>query len=329
MASIYKSGSGYRVQVYVRGVRDSAVLPTRKEAAAWALQREAELTGRKLPAKTFGDALRAYAREVSPSHKGERWELIRLASLRREPIARHQLAGLADTDFIAWRNARLKGDPPKVKPVSPGTVAREMNLMRAVLTHCVTEWKWLRSNPMKGVKWPETPRGRRRRVSADEVTAIRLAFGIGKDYRGQTQTQRVGLAFLFALETAMRSGEILALEWADVHLGAQYLTVRKSKNGDEREVPLSKAACDILRAIPGENGAVFGVDDQMRDALWRKNRPAALKDLHFHDSRGEAIWRLSKKLDLLQLCQVIGQRDPKSLLHYYRESAADMATRLG
>src|SRR3546814_2661624 len=46
MASIKPNGSGYRVQVYVKGVRDSGTFPTRKEAAQWALEREAELKGR-------------------------------------------------------------------------------------------------------------------------------------------------------------------------------------------------------------------------------------------------------------------------------------------
>jgi integrase len=188
--------------------------------------------------------------------------------------------------------------------------------------------RWIRINPMKDVAWPPKSAGRRRRVMPDEVTAIRLAFGIGRDYRAKTATQRVGLAFLFALETAMRSGEIVGLDWRDVHLAARYVVLPMTKNGDRREVPLSTTACAILRAIPGEEGSVFGLDDALRDALWRKNRPASLKDLTFHDSRGEAVWRLSKKLDLLQLAQVIGHRDLKSLQHYYRATVEELAERL-
>lgn len=82
----------------------------------------------------------------------------------------------------------------------------------------------------------------------------------------------------------------------------------------------------VQGSILGE--PVFGLDAALRDALWRKNRPKALADLHFHDSRGEAVWRLSKKLDVLQLARVVGHRDPRSLMIYYRESAADMAMRL-
>lgn len=323
MATIYKKGRGWRVQVCVKGVRDSAVLPTRQEAAQWALQREAELGGRKLPDKTFADALRDYEAHVAPSHRGFEWEQKQLKRRQAEPLARRKLAGLDCDDFATWRDERLRA-------VKPATVAREMNLLRSVLEHVrKPPLRWIRLNPMKDVAWPPPTPGRRRRVMPEEVTAIRLAFGVGKHYQAGTATQRVGLAFLFALETAMRSGEIVALDWRDVKLAARYVIVRTSKNGEGREVPLTLAACEILRALPGTEGSVFGLDAALRDALWRKNRPAVLSDLHFHDSRGEAVWRLSKKLDLLQLAQVIGHRDLKSLQHYYRATAEELAQQLG
>ena len=53
MASIQKHGRRWRVQVYVNGTRDSAVKLTRQEAAQWALQRESELSGRKLPDRSL------------------------------------------------------------------------------------------------------------------------------------------------------------------------------------------------------------------------------------------------------------------------------------
>jgi len=323
MATIYRTGTGWRVQVCVKGVRDSAVRPTRQEAAQWALQREAELGGRKLPDKSFADALRQYEADVTPTRRNPRWEEIKLACLRRDNLAKRRLAGLNCDDLAGWRDARLL----KVKPA---TVARELTLIRAVLEHVrKPPLRWIHANPMQDVTWPSVPGGRRRRVTAEEVVEIRLAFGIGKDYQAATQTQRVGLAFLFALETAMRSGEIVALDWRDVKLSARYVVLRATKNGDSREVPLTTAACDILRALPGNEGSVFGLTDALRDALWRKNRPASLRDLNFHDSRGEAVWRLSRKLDVLQLAQVIGHRDLKSLQHYYRATAAELAMQLG
>ena len=81
MASIKPYGNGWRAQVKLRSGRDSATFRTKREASAWALEREAELSGAKLPTKSFGDAMRRYANDVSPTHKGERWESVRLRRL--------------------------------------------------------------------------------------------------------------------------------------------------------------------------------------------------------------------------------------------------------
>jgi integrase len=322
MASIQRLGTKWRAQVYVRGERDSDTFKTRQEASAWALEREAELSGKKLPHKSLGDAMKRYARDVAPEHKGAHWEQVRLAAMQRWPIAKRKLAGLGGNDVADWRDGRLK-------QVKPGTVAREMNLLRSVLEVARVDWHWIRVNPLTDVRWPTVPAGRKRRISVDEVDAIAKAFGVDQALASETATQRVGLAFLFALETAMRSSEILGLTWSRVHLAARYVELPRTKNGDRRDVPLSTRAVQILQALPHGEDPAFGMDDKLRDAMWRKIRPAALKTLHFHDTRAEAIWRLSKKLDVLQLARVIGHRDPKSLMIYYDESASDMAQRLG
>jgi integrase len=323
MASIQRSGAKWRVQVFAKGVRDSGTFKTRQEAAAWAMAREAELTGSRLPDKTLADAMRRFEREVAPDHRGGRWEIVRIKAMLEWPIASRRLSGLSGSDFADWRDSRLR-------KVSPSTVVREKNLLHSVLESARRDWHWIRVNPMQDVRWPQLPKGRKRRVSAGEVSALARAFGVHLELASETATQRVGLAFLFALETAMRSGEICALTWAHVHLSSQYVTLPKTKNGDEREVPLTLRAVEILEAIPKSDGPVFGLDDALRDALWRKVRDKTPhKDIHFHDTRSEAISRLSKKLDVLELARVIGHRDLKSLLIYYNASAADMAKRLG
>ena len=55
---------------------------------------------------------------------------------------------------------------------------------------------------------------------------------------------------------------------------------------------------------------------------------AGVVGLTFHDARAEAITRLSKKLDILQLARMVGHKDLKMLSVYYRESAADIAKKL-
>ena len=319
MASIYRHGKGWRAQVYVNGVRQSDTFRTRQEAAAWALAREAELRGGALPDKTVGDAMGRFVADVAPGRRGGRWEAIRLESLQRDALARKPLARLTGPDIATWRDARLK-------EVSPATVAREMALIRTVLETARRDWGWLRDKPMADVRVPKSPASRKRRVSQDEIDRVTMALGV-TDTEARTAENRTGLAFLFALETAMRAGEILGLQWADV--GAKSVTLPRTKNGDVRQVPLSPRAREILAALPRNDAPAFNLHAGTRDALFRRAVKASMiPDLHFHDSRAEAIWRLSRKLDVMELARVIGHRNINSLLLYYNTSADDLADRL-
>ncbi len=319
MASIKRHGSRWRAQVYVRGRRDSGVFDTKAEAAAWALEREAEIAGRKAHTGTLADVLKRYAHDVSPTHRGERWERTRLKRMERDPLAAVALAALTPADIAAWRERRARA-------VSGASVRREMVLLTAAPEAARREWGWIRTNPARDVKKPPSPPSRRRRISPDEIDRLTLAFGLGDGLHADTAMQRTGLAFLFALETAMRSGEILALTEADVHLPDRFARVAQSKNGDARDVPLSTRAVQIVKTLPRHT---FDVRPDVRDVLFRRAKIAAgVTDLHFHDTRTQAIFDLSKRFDIFELARVVGHRDLKSLLIYYNTTAAELARKL-
>lgn len=321
MASIRKRGQGWRAELYRNGQRESQSFATKQQAAAWAHQREAELGGERLPKHTVKEALARYAREESPKHKGEQWEVVRLAMLERDELAAVRLPALKAADVTAWRERRLA-------LVSGASVAREMTLLRSVLEVARKEWGWLHTNPARDVKKPATPASRKRRITQDEIDRLSMALGQDGSLPATTATQRTGLAFLFALETAMRAGEILGLQWQDVR--PKSVKLPDTKNGDAREVPLSATAREIIAVLPRTDRPVFDLDPAIRDALFRKARDRAkIPNLHFHDSRAEAIWRLSKKLDVMELARVIGHRDLRSLMLYYQTSADELADRLG
>lgn len=319
MASIRRRGTKWRAEVYRDGKRESGTFLTKAQAVAWAQQSEAELIGERLPDRSVKEALQRYAREVSPTKRGERWEVLRLALLERDALAAVRLPKLRPADLAEWRDRRLQR-------VSGASVRRELNLIQSVFKKCRKEWGWLNSDPLADIDRPPNPASRRRRISQDEIDRVTLALG----YNGgapETVSDRVALAFLFAIETAMRSGEILGLHWRDV--GEKSVTLPMTKNGDRRQVPLSPRAREILALLPRSEAPCFGLESAQRDALFRKARDRAeIPNLHFHDSRAEAVWRLSKKLDIMELARVIGHRDLRSLLFYYETSADELADRL-
>ncbi|OWU78046.1 integrase [Marinibacterium profundimaris] len=317
MASIRKHKSGWRAEVVRKGQRRSKVLPTRQEAKDWAARQEYEiLNAQKVAAAApFGDVLDRYAREVSPGKRGHRWEVIRLERFKKDPIARRQMRELAASDFAEWRDSRLR-------EVSPGTVAREMNLLSSVLTQARREWGMIHENPMKDVRKPSRPPARDRLVTEAELE--RMAHVAGPDL--STATARAFHAFRFAIETGMRAGEILSLGAETVDTARRVAHLPLTKNGTAREVPLSREAVRLWEALPGPG---FDVSSRSLDSLFRKVRDkAGVEGLTFHDSRHAAVTRLARKLDVLTLAKVIGHRDIKMLMTYYDETAEDIAKRM-
>ncbi|OJA22001.1 tyrosine-type recombinase/integrase [Burkholderia ubonensis] len=340
MASFRKTATGgWRAEVYVKGVRDSAVRDTKAEAQAWALKRETELrsiaTGQGSKTHTVGDVLAEYRDKVSSKKRGERWERLRLDLIGRKKIdgrtfAEIRLADLKPAHIAAWRDERLK-------EVSPASVNREMTLLSHALDTARREWGWLASEPMKEIKRPTPGPGRERLISPAEIEAVTLALGFQDGMPVRYASQRVAVAFLFAIETAMRSGEILGLTSQTVDLELRVARLPLTKNGSARSVALSTRAVELLGMLPKvEEGApLFDLNDKSRDALFRKARDKAFEKqppedrLTFHDTRHEAITRLAKKLQPLDLARMTGHTNLNELLTYYNETAADIAARLG
>lgn len=316
MPTITRRGAKWRAQVRRLGhPPQSRTFHSKADATAWAIQMERELLDGHLPTtKTLGDAFQAYAKAVSPTKRGERWEKVRLEALEGSTMARKPISRLTEDDIAKWRDERLQA-------VSGPSVRREMNLIQSVLETARKEWRWITRNPILDVKKPASRPPRRKGVPAGAVDAIcaHLTGDVGR---------HVAAAFRFAIETGMRAGEILSLEWSRVDLDQRVASLPKTKNEDAREVPLSSVAVAILEGQKG-NVKPFPITAASLDRLFRKARDKTeWTGVHFHDSRSEAISRLSKKLDVLELARVVGHRDIRSLMFYYRASAAELAMKL-
>lgn len=328
MATVVPHGKGWRVQIRREGFKPiSKTFAKGEKGRAWAWAHETErelLAGRYVdPARhTLVDALDRYRINVSPTKRGHRWEKLRLIAMGRAPMAAKALGAVTSDVIGQWRDDSLAG---RFRPraVGPATVRREMNLLESVFEVARLEWKWVMANPVKDVKKPASPRARRRRVAAAEFRALRV--------RAVGATQREVLAgFELGMETGMRAGEMWSLDRPQVDLRARVAHLEMTKNGDERDVALSPRAVAIVRGLLRDGRAhLFTCTPGVRDATFRKLRIAAeIEDLHFHDSRAEGIWRLSKRFGPLELAEQVGHRDLKSLMLYYRDSAADRAKRL-
>lgn len=329
MATVRKRGKTWRAEIMRAGQRLSATRATKAEALAWAVAQEAEIIAGKrgeIIPRSVADAMARYSRDVSPTKKGARWEQIRLAKLARTLPFRGMLCqDVRASDIASWRDLACASG------LAGSSVRREMTLLRSVFERCRREWGYLTTNPMQGVHYPAHGTPRSRRISNEEIERLLLACGWGDGELAEYATQRVGVALLWAIETGMRAGEIVGLRWRDIDVTGRVAHLPRTKNGSERAVPLSRAALALLPSLPaGEpDDPAFGLSAATLDALFRRARiKAGIEDLHFHDSRHEAITRLARKLDVMDLARMIGHRDLKSLMVYFNPTPGEIAARL-
>lgn len=326
MSTVEKRGKSWRALIRRKGFRtESATFRRKAEADQWAAERDGELVGARhgiIPRRTVRQAVERYISEVSPKHRGHRWEVIRLQKiLRALPFADRELAAVSPSEVSTWTLSLVDSG------LAESSIRREYGLLRAVFAKCAREWGLLRQSPFRSVEPPAEGRARTRRVLEHEVAAIVSALGYNAEFPPQTASDYVALAFLFALETAMRKGEILSITRDRISRNVAHLD--KTKNGDSRDVPLSRRAVHILDQCP-DDGYCFPIASGTCDTLFRRAvRKAGIVDLHFHDSRREALTRLSKKVDVMTLAKISGHRDLKTLLRvYYAPSMQDVADRL-
>lgn len=336
MASAYKRGNKWRAQFELStGRKTKDGFTTKREALAWAVEAEKldkERLSDEIPDRPFSEALERYRDTVSVTKRGQKFEIRRIDRWLgnglddTDPLCFISLQNLQAKHFAEWRDRRLQ-------QVAVGTVLREWNVLSAICSVCSKEWGWLKDNPMSKVKRPAEPEARTRRLLPGEFEQPMIATQYDIDTPPESKSERIGAAIVFAIETAMRAGEICGITWEDVDLTKRTVYLPKTKNGNPRTVPLSKTAVKVLeqlKTLEDCKRKAFNLKSDSLDVNFRKIRNKCLiDDLHFHDLRREALTRLAKKVDVLNLAKISGHTDLRILQKvYYAPDMGDIALML-
>lgn len=329
MATIRKLRGRWQAQVRKRGVAPRAKsFDTKAEASTWAqgIEVEASRSGwvadtRLAEKTTLRELLTRYCAEVTPGKRGAVSERSRINSILRTAMSHRTLAKLTSADVATYRDERLKC-------VAPATVVRELNTVSHAIEIATREWGlWLPRNPVKLVRRPQLPRGRSRRLKAGEEARLFAACD-----RGRTPLMKP--LIVLAIETAMRRGELLELQWQHVDLVRRVAHLPLTKNGDSRDVPLSRRAIATLQDMK-DNGTrdpnrVFPVTgNSIRLAFEHLRDRAGMSDFHFHDLRHEGVSRLFEKgLNIAEVSAISGHKELRMLMRYTHLRAEDLVSRL-
>lgn len=167
---------------------------------------------------------------------------------------------------------------------------------------------------------------RDRRVTPAELDKLLAYF----KYNAALKADYVSLV-RFAVESAMRLGEICRLRWDDYDREKGTIIVRDRKLptgrlGNHQKVPLLGECQKIIDAQPKTGPLIFPYKvDTVGAGFRRACNLLEIEDLRFHDLRHEGISRLFEKGYAIQeVALVSGHRDWKSLKRYVNLRPEDL-----
>ena len=183
---------------------------TKQEGEKWARSIEADMDKGSYVNTTLAEnttlkeVIERYISEVTSTMRSAKEDTYRLNAISRHPICKLNMAAVTSICLAEYRDERLK-------KVGAGTVIREFAYFSSIINHARREWGINVINPVPFVKKPAAPQGRNRILSENEK--VRLLSALEPTGRKSIWMKPL---VEFALETAMRRGEMLGLRWVNV-----------------------------------------------------------------------------------------------------------------
>jgi integrase len=209
----------------------------------------------------------------------------------------------------------------RIETAAPATINKELQLVRHAFNVAMREWEWCRENPMHRVSMEPVHNEVDRWLTAKEEELLLTSSS-------PWLQEIIG----FALNTGMRQGEILNLQWQDVDFARGLLMVMKSKNGTRRTIPLNARVYELLSAKQATTGTTHGpvfttprgnelqVRFLVREFCEARDR-AGIPDFRFHDMRHTFATRLVQRgVDLYKVQRLLGHKTSTMTQRYAHHS---------
>ena len=316
-----KRNGRYTVRVRRRGAPlRSKTFDLISDSRRWAMETEQQIDLGHLITNdcAVGELLDRYAVEITPTKRCAYVEAYVVDRLRRTWLSHIWLSKLNSGHLAKYRDERLS-------KVGASACNRDLSIISPAIRIAMSEWGFnLPGNPAANLRKPPQPKGRIRRLEGDEGQRLMMAC-LASD------NPYLAPLVALAIETAMRRGELLGLDWDDLHLDQNYVHLALTKNGTSRDVPLSPVARQTIEALPRSiSGSVIPVHPEALKGLWRRaTRRADITGLRFHDLRHEATTRFFEKgLGVMEVSAITGHKDLRMLQRYVQLGPEDLARKL-
>ena len=173
------------------------------------------------------------------------------------------------------------------------TINREIGVLRRMMT-MAENYGWINYNPAvkRYIKPLKVENKKIKILDKQEVaTLLKCCYG---------ECEFLKPIFLCALHTGMRKSEILQLEWGNVDIEQQLITILKQKNGKKSEIPISSPLLHEFKKLKLQKSSKYVFVNPLTNApyvnirysIQKVFKRAGLENFTFHGLRHTACTRL-------------------------------------
>ena len=258
---------------------------------------------------TLGELFKRYIKEGKHLKKKQaKNEVYRCDALLKDELSSVNLLRFSTKHLSDYRDRRLE-------EVQGPTFNKDFNFISVVIQTALQDWElYLPSNPCKIFKREPEGKPRERVLSKDEQKKLIEECTFSNDIYLKP-------AVKFSLETSIRQGELLKINYKHINWNKRTLTLFDTKNGEDRTIPLSPEAFLILSSLPRQfDGRLFPrTRDQLNRSFYNRRKKLSFKDFRWHDLRRTSISEMFqfRNFDLPMVQLMSGHKNPGVLLKVY------------
>jgi len=244
MATIQKRKNKNKTYSYKVIIRPNDGLPPTyktfplfQEAKDWSIQEEARRRqGIYFPEQirkkhTLANLIDQYIEFIIPLKPKTSKDVLRHLNWWKNKIGKFTLNHITPKLITKYRKELLEGVTSKGTLRTSATTNRYLSSLSIVLSYGIKELGWLSTNPMLRVPKLKESQGRDRILSKEESKKLLKACS-------QSNSPFLLSIVILALCTGMRRGEILKLTWENVNLEQKIISLKETKSGYPRSIPL-------------------------------------------------------------------------------------------
>lgn len=316
MSSITYRNGKFRVQIRIEQKYISKTFTRKTDAIKWAKEQEVLiekglLESTQIKKLSLSELLRQYESVKLSKLKGYAIEKHRINQIDRE-IGGYLASEITTPRLAEYRDNQLKNGH-RVQTVihKVGTIKRALkfgmeNGFVKEIPKCIL---------------PSLKNARNRRLDQKDIERLL-----------KTADEYLKQVVILLIETAMRRGELSSIVLADIDLDSRLVTLRDTKNGDDRTIPISIKALDSLTYLISHAKSDYLLNyskEWLTEKFIKHCRSIGLEDYRLHDLRHEGVSRLFEKgLNMMEVSSVSGHRDLSMLKRYTHIRPATLLTKL-